>query len=69
MKLLVPENTEKFLTNDFSKIFLPYAISCQLTTFEAKTNNEGQLGGSLRTYFDSPDEFTSKPFFMDGCQG
>lgn len=26
MKLLVPENTEKCLTNDFSRILLPYAI-------------------------------------------
>lgn len=67
MKLLVPENTENCLTNDFSRIFLPYATSCQLMTFEGKTNSEGQFRGSLGTYFDCPDEFTSKPFFMNWC--
>lgn len=41
MKLLIPENTWNCLTNDFSRIFLPYAISCQLMTFVARTNSEG----------------------------
>jgi len=67
MKLLVPENTGNCFTIDFSIIFLPHAISCQLMTFVAKTKSARQLRGSLWTYFDSPDDFTSKPFFMDWC--
>jgi hypothetical protein len=67
MKLLIPENTGNCLTNDFSRIFLPHAINCHLMTFVVQKNSEGQLRGSLRNCFDSPDEFPSKPFFMDWC--
>jgi hypothetical protein len=67
MRLLVPENTGNYLTNGFSRIFLPRSITCHLMRFVANTNSEGQLGGSLRTYFDSPDEYPSKPFFIYWC--
>jgi hypothetical protein len=67
MKLLVPENTGNCLIKDFSIIFLSHAISCQLMAFITKPNSEGELRGSLRTYFDSPDKYTSKLFFMDWC--
>ena len=39
-------------------------VSREVRPFYGSLGVKG-LRGSLGTYFDSPDEFTSKPFFLD----